>query len=88
MILLEYRSRYSINLGKNMQKFQEKKTKQVHWLTQRSYLNTNYTSKAEILLPELYSTKDVACNFHVGDLKGCHRYDMIQGHDIFSELNI
>ena len=32
--------------------------------------------------------KSVICSFHVDELQGCHRYDMILGRDIFSKLNI
>ena len=42
----------------------------------RRWLKYEFTSKVEIVLPELDATKIVTYNFHVDDLQVTHRYDM------------
>ena len=49
--------------------------------------NTKYTSKIEILLPELYALKIVAWNFHMDDSQENHSYNIILGYDIWSKIN-
>ena len=50
IILLENRSRSSIVIGKNIQKYQKKITKPFCWSTQVSNFNTNYNSNVLIVL--------------------------------------
>ena len=71
-----------------MQSLWKKNTKQVRWSKQGIDFNNKFTIKVEIVLAELYLLKILMCNFHVDDLQGRHRYDMIIGCDILSELNI
>ena len=56
-ILLDFRDISNIILGKYTHKLIKKNTNQVLWGTQGGDFNTNYTSKVEILLPEIYATK-------------------------------
>ena len=82
-IILYSKEISSIILGYHTQKFWKKNTKQVRWSTQGGDLNTNYTNKVEILLPDIYATKTVTWNFHINDSQGRHRKDMKLGCDIF-----
>ena len=59
-----------------------------HYSTQGGDFNTNYTSKVGIVLPELYATKIVMQTFHVDDLYGNNRHNIILGRDIWSKLKI
>ena len=52
-------------------------TNPVHWRTQGGGFNKNYTSKVEMVLPELDLMKKLSWDFHVDDLQGNHGYDMI-----------
>ena len=54
-----------IILSKHTHKPQKKNTKQVNWITQGVYFNNNYTSKVEIILPDLDETKIVMWNLYV-----------------------
>ena len=56
----------------------------VRWIKQGGDFNTNYISKVKFVLPELDAMKSVTWNFHVDDLQGNHRYDMVLGGDILS----
>ena len=63
-------------------------TKLVHFSTQWCDCNTDFTSKIQILLTELDVRKMITWNYHVDESQGKHKYDMILGRDIFSELKI
>ena len=52
------------------------------------FLNTNFTSKVEIILPAIDAMEHMMCNFYVDDSQGRHRYCMIIGCCILSKLNI
>ena len=56
-------------------------TNPVYLSTQGGDFNTNYTSKEEIVLNELDTTKSVTWNFHIDESQGTHRDDMILGRD-------
>lgn len=71
-----------------MPKIRNKNTKSVRWSTQGGYFNSNYTRKVEILLSELDEMKSVTYNLHVYDSQENHRYDMILGPNILSEIKI
>ena len=87
-ILLYYGARSFIILGKHMQIFWKKNTKQVRWSTQGGDFNTKYTSKVENVMPGIDVKTIVIWNFHVGGWQITHRYDMILGRNIFYGLNI
>ena len=63
-----------------------KNNKPVHWSKKVGDFNTHYTSKVEIVLPELDATKSVMWNFHLDELQGNHRYNIILGHNILFKL--
>ena len=61
-------------------------TNPVRWSIQLGGFNNYYTSKVYILLQKLDAKKGIALNFHMDDSWGNHRYNMILGCDILSEL--
>ena len=46
------------------------------------------TSKTTFILKEFFENKSIEWNLHVDSTPGLHRYDMILGHNIMSELRI
>ena len=68
-----------IILGKHVKKFQNIKTKHIRLSKKGGDFNTNYTSKVEIILTDLYMTKSVMWNFHMDNSQGTHKYVMILG---------
>ena len=87
-IILDSRASCYIVLGKHTQKSRKKNTKPVCWNTQGGEFQMRYTTNVDTILPELYATKIAKWNFHVDDSQNKHRYDIILGRDILSELNI
>ena len=67
-VLLYSRERSSIIRDKNMQKLWKKNTAWVHFSAEGGDFNTNYTSKVEIVIPEIYWMKIVKWNFHLDGL--------------------
>ena len=80
-------SRSSIVLPRHAQK-NKKMATLVLWSTQVGELQTKYKSNIEILLPKFDATKIITWEFHVDNSQRNHKYDMILGRDIFSELRI
>ena len=66
-----------------MQQFWKKNTKKVYRRIQVVDFNTNYTSNLEFIIPDIYVTKGVMRRLHMEDLQGCHKYEIIVGHEIF-----
>ena len=56
-------------------------TNPVYLSTQGGDFNTNYTSKEEIVLNELDTTKIVTWDFRIDESQGTHTYVMILGLD-------
>ena len=52
-ILLYSGARYSIIIGKHTKKMRKNKARLVRWVTQVCEFNTSFTTKVEIVLPEL-----------------------------------
>ena len=63
-------------------------TRSVRWSTQGCDFYTNPKFKVGIVIPKLYATKIITWNFHVDDLQGNHKYNMMLGRDILSEPKI
>ena len=61
-------------------------TNPFRWVTQVDDFNTNYIRILDILLPCLDLKKGVTLNLHMDDSQVTHRYDIILGYNIFSDL--
>ena len=84
--LLDSGSIFFIITGKNRPKFTKETC--ICWNKQGGCFNTNYTSKVQVVLSELYEAKSVGWNLHKDDKKITHKYDIKLGHDILYKLNI
>ena len=71
-----------------MQKLCKKHTASVTWKPKEVNSKKKHQSKVEIVLPELDTTKIISRNFHLNDSHGNHKYDVILGRDILSELQV
>ena len=58
------------------------------WITIGRNFQTSKKCKTTFILEEFFKNKSIEWNLHVDSTPGLHRYDMILGHDIMSELRI
>ena len=75
-----------------LKKFVHKLRMQNHtttsWITKGGNFQTSKKCKTTFILKEFFKNKSIKWNLHVDSTPGLHRYDMILGHDVMSELRI
>ena len=87
-ILLDSGSSGSIILEKYVRKLRMKKDTTTNWNTKGGNFQTSKKCKTTFTLNEFFENKSIEWNLHVDSTPGPHRYDMIIGRDIMSELGI
>ena len=60
----------------------------VCWITKGGNFQTSKKCKTTFILKAFFENKSIEWNLHVDSTPGPHRYDMILGHDVMSELRI
>ena len=87
-ILLDSGSSGSIILEKYVRKLRMKKDTTTNWNTKGGNFQTTKKCKTTFILNEFFESRSIEWNLHVDSTPGPHRYDMIIGRDIMSELGI
>jgi hypothetical protein len=87
-ILLDSGSSGSIVVEKFVQKLRMKHDSTTTWETKGGTFHTTKRCKTSFVLPEFFRNKAVEWEFHVDSTPGPHKYDMIIGRDLMSELGI
>ena len=87
-ILLDSRSSGSIILEKFVCKLRMQKDTTTNWIMKGGNFQTSKKCKTTFILKEFYENKSIEWNLHVDSTPGPHRYDMILGHNVMSELGI
>ena len=87
-ILLDSGSSGSIILEKYVRKLRMKNDHKTVWDTKGGTFRTSKKCKTTFILNEFFQNKAIEWNLHVDSTPGPHRYDMILGRDVMSELGI
>ena len=87
-ILLDSGSSGSIILEKIVHKLCMQNDTTTSWITKGGNFQMSKKCKTTFILKEFFENKSIEWNLHVDSTPGLHRYDMILGHDIMSELRI
>jgi len=87
-ILLDSGSSGSIVVERVVRKLRMKHDSSTTWQTKGGTFRTTKRCEASFVLPEFYRNKAIDWEFHVDSTKGPHKYDMIIGRDLMSELGI
>ena len=87
-ILLDSGSSGSIILEKFVHKLCMQNDTTASWITKGGNFQTSKKCKTTFILKEFFENKSIEWNLHEDSTPGPHRYDMILGCDIMSELGI
>ena len=87
-ILLDSGSSGSIILEKFVHKLHMKNDATTIWTMKGGNFQTSQKCNTTFILNELFKNKSIEWNLHVDSTPGPHRYDMILGRDVLSELGI
>ena len=87
-ILLHSGSSGSIILEKFVRKLRMKNDTTTSWSTKGGNFQTSKKCKTTFILNKFFENKSIEWNLHVDSTPGLHRYDMILGRDVLSELGI
>jgi hypothetical protein len=69
-----------------VKKISIKNDTKTEWLTKGGTFHTFDKCKMNFILNEFYKNKVIEWTLHVNKVSGPHRYDMIVGHDLMSQL--
>ena len=87
-VLLDTGSTGSIILEKHCKHLRLRNDRSTQWLTKGGIFNTTKRCKTEFILDEFFTNKVIEWDLHVDTSEGPHRYDMLIGRDLLSELGI
>ena len=87
-ILFDSGSSGSIIVEKFVRKLRMKSDKNTVWDTKGGTFRTSKKCKTTFILNEFYKNRAIEWNLHVDSSPGPHRYDMILGRDVMTELGI
>ena len=78
----------SIILEKFVRKLRMQKDTTTNWITKGGNFQTSKKCKTTFILKEFYENKSIEWILRVDSTPGPHRYDIILGRDVMSELGI
>jgi len=87
-VLLDSGSSGSIIVEKLVKNLRTKKDTFMQWHTKAGTFTTTKKCKTTFILDEFYENKEIEWNLYVDSSPGPHKYDMIVGRDLLSELGI
>ena len=87
-VLFDSGSSGSIIVANFVKKLRIKNDTKTEWLTKGGTFHTSGKCKTNFILNEFYENKVIEWTLHVDKTSGPHRYDMIVGRDLMSQLGI
>jgi hypothetical protein len=87
-ILFDSGSSGSIIVEKFVRKLRLKSDMKTTWETKGGTFHTTKRCKTSFVLPEFFRNRAIDWDLHVDSTSGPHRYDMILGRDVMSELGL